>query len=180
MRTGKWLGAALPVRFRIVARVLLGLRRCLRSDKGQMAVELMVCMPVVLALAIISCDLLVYLGDCAAFDRVSAEVVRLHAASPAAAEYSVSAQRGSISAGIKRAMGSADRLTFSVSAESSAAQGASGNGSVGSLVSWQRCYTCVMRYSPWPFTSGGFGASPLAIAHSRSYVIDPYHPGVVL
>ena len=48
-----------------------------------MTVELAVVFPVLLAVAVIAVNALLFFSECAAFDRVAREAVRVHAASPA-------------------------------------------------------------------------------------------------
>jgi len=93
----------------------MGVRRFLADERGQMAVEMAVLMPVVLALAIVATDLMVYLDASARFDRVAPEVVRVHACSPASSEYGVAAGVTGMQTDLAASMGESDHLEFSVS-----------------------------------------------------------------
>ena len=57
--------------------------RCKRFEKGQMTVELAVAMPVLIVVAVIAANALTFFAECAVFDRVAHEAVRVHAAAPA-------------------------------------------------------------------------------------------------
>lgn len=56
--------------------------RLLSSDKGQMTLELVVMLPVGIAIALILVNALTFFGDCAAFDRLGRDAVRTFATSP--------------------------------------------------------------------------------------------------
>ena len=73
------------------AGIALLCSRVQADDRGQMTVELLVVLPVVLIVAVVAVNALTFFGDCAAFDRVARNAVRLCAASPA---YGQDAGRG--------------------------------------------------------------------------------------
>lgn len=153
--------------------------RLVHARRGQMAVELMVVMPVVVALAIVALDCMVYFGDCARFDRVAGEAVRLHGASPSSAEYGASESLGEIQQEISRGMGNPSRLSFAVSCDGALVSGISEPGSIGSYLPQPRTYTCTLSFTPWPLASGAFGVQSIHMSHGKSYVVDPYRPGVI-
>lgn len=160
-----------------VARVL---RRGRVSEVGQAAVELAVCLPVMLALAVISVDLLVYLGDCARFDRVSAQEVAVVATAPAGGSYSPEGSAASVKAAIAEGMGQPERLSYQVSVSQGMRTGEKDEGfSLISLAPQLTTYTCIMESSPWPLSHGLFGVEVSGLTHRRSYVVDPYRPGIV-
>ncbi|NTU89250.1 MAG: hypothetical protein HGA54_04990 [Actinobacteria bacterium] len=154
------------------------------SEQGQMAVELAVVMPVLIALVIISVDSMVYLGDCARFDRISGEIVRIHAASPAVSGEGASSCAEAIQADIEDAMNPSMHLSFSVTCvEKSESNNGSATGPadiVGSFSPRLQEYRCTLNYIPWPFTMGVFGFDLAPLSHNRTYIIDPYRPGVFL
>ena len=61
----------------------MGVAQADARERGQMTVELAVVFPALLAVAVIAVNALLFFSECAAFDRVAREAVRLHAASPA-------------------------------------------------------------------------------------------------
>ena len=162
----------------------MALVKRLASNRGQMAVELAVVMPVLIVLVIISVDCMVYLGDCARFDRISGEIVRIHAASPVESEQGTAACAKAIQKDIETVMDSSTNLSVSVtcsemsSGENDSAVGT--EGVVGFFTPRLREYRCALDYTPWPLTKGAFGFAPTPLSHERRYIIDPYRPGVFL
>ena len=173
----------------------------LRSRKGQAAVEMVVVMPVLLAVVGIAINLMVYLGDCARFDRVAAEAVRTAAASPGYGDYGSSARAQKVQASIEAVFVDESHLSFSVVGSESGFGGSGGSGGGGagaggglggeggasggngvgfSLLPHHEIFVCKMNYRPWGFGNSFFGVEFTGIPHTRSYVIDPYRPGVLL
>lgn len=155
-------------------------RRVNGSGSGQMAVEVMVVLPVVIALIIVMVDTMVYLGDCARFDRVAAEAVRVHAGSPSSAEYGVLDNAAEVRNEIEAAMPDSGHLSYEVSSQGALASGVSGPGILLSFVPQPRVYTCTLLFSPWPFSHGAFGVQPLQVVHRKAFAVDPYRPGVIM
>jgi hypothetical protein len=146
-----------------------------------MAVEMAVVMPVLLAVVGIAVNLMVYLGDCARFDRVAAEAVRTQAASPGYGRYGIVSCAQSVEECIEQSFLGSDYLSFSVAASENSLLGANPGGGVGfSLLPSQETYVCTMNYRPWGFGDSFFGIQFSGIPHTRTYVIDPYRPGVFL
>ena len=153
--------------------------KSLLGNKGQMAVEMAVVMPVMLAVVGIAINLMVYLGDCARFDRIAAEAVRTQAASPGYNNYDSTSRASEVQELIELAFSSSDYLTITVTVSEGAAGGNAGsNGVAFSLIPRLETYTCTMYYRPWGFGKSFFGIEFSGIAHTRHYVIDPYRPGV--
>ena len=61
----------------------MGVAQADARERGQMTVELAVVFPALLAVAVIAVNALLFFSECAAFDRVAREAVRVHTASPA-------------------------------------------------------------------------------------------------
>ena len=150
----------------------------MRDESGQMSVELAVLMPVALALLVVVVDLMVFIGDCARFDRVSAEMVRINVASPSSDAYGRDAS-SSIQQGISAAMGDPDRLDIQVSYQGKLYSGTE-EGSLISMLPQPQCYRCSMTYHPWPFNVGFAGFAALSIQHHRDFVMDSYRPGILI
>ena len=125
-------------------------------------------------------DTMVYLGDCARFDRVAAEAVRVHAGSPSSAEYGVVDNAAEVRGEIEAAMPSSGHLSYAVTSQGALSAGVSGYGSILSFIPQPQVYTCALVFSPWPFSHGAFGAHPLQITHRKSFAVDPYRPGVIM
>lgn len=160
-------------------RAAKAVRSCCADESGQAVVELAVCMPVMLALVIICIDAMVYLGDCARFDRISAQQVAIAATAPAKGSYSLDGAASQTRASIAEAMGADGRLTLSVNASQDVAPNHDEGFPVASLAPRLCTFTCTMTSTPWPFRRGAFGADVFEVTHTRTYVVDPYRPGVV-
>ena len=165
------------------------------AQRGQMTVELAVTIPVLLAAVGIAINLMVFLGDCARFDRVAAEAVRIEAASPGYGSYGITARAQAVQALLEASFVEQEYLSISVEATagssgSEPAQEAQGpqaaqdsfrtDGITFSLLPHQETFVCTMKYRPWGFGDSFFGIKFSGIVHTRSYVIDSFRPGVLL
>jgi hypothetical protein len=149
-----------------------------------MVVELAVCIPVIMAVAAIAINLMVFLGDCARFDRVAAEAVRVGATSPSHGSYGLGYCSDSVDLDLSEIFyDKKEYLQTSVSAYAVAPDG--------SMESWQEgatfvflphheVYVCTLEYRPWGFGTTFFGIEFSGITHTRSFTVDPFRPGVLL
>ncbi len=151
----------------VMAGVVPRRSRVLADERGQMTVELLVVLPVVLIVAVVAVNALTFFGDCAAFDRVARNAVRLCAASPA---YGQDAGRSAeeVRAVIEEALG---RGNLSVGV------GVSG-GALGHAT-----YTATLTYAPTLFGLGlrdeVLGVRLPRLEHQVSMTVDPYKPGML-
>lgn len=148
-------------------------RRCLqgasrRSVAGQMTIELAVAMPVLIAVAVISVNALTFFADCATFDRITCEAVRLHAAAPAYgqdAARSVALVEQTISAQMED-----DNLEVSVA--------------LGTAGPDFDEFRATLTFHPTLFGMGlrssVFGVALPKLTHETRFVIDSYKPGVIV
>ena len=140
-------------------------------ESGQMAVELAVVLPVVLAVMVIALDCLVFMGECARFDHLAAQQVLAKAVSPASGAYDVGARSSAVKSELA-AMFSDHGMQVDVS-----------YADAGVSLSDMCAFTCTLRMPPWPFSSHGstvLGISiPTALTHSYTLVVDPYTPGAL-
>lgn len=149
------------------AGIALLCSRVQADDRGQMTVELLVVLPVVLIVAVVAVNALTFFGDCAAFDRVARNAVRLCAASPA---YGQDAGRGAeeIRAVIEEAL---VRDNLAVGVEVS-------GGVLGHVT-----YTATLAYAPTLFGLGlrdeVLGVRLPRLEHRVSLTVDPYKPGML-
>ena len=142
--------------------------RCGRRTSGQMTVELAVAMPVLIIVAVVAVNAMTFLGDCAAFDRIAHDAVRIHAAAPAygqGAEQSAALVQQEITAAMGR-----DNLEVSVT-------------HAGTGADFDE-YRATLSYAPTLFGMGlrseVFGVSMPKLVHETAYVVDTYKPGVIL
>lgn len=142
--------------------------RLLRSEHGQMTIELAVAMPVLIIVAVIAVNALTFFADCTVFDRVAHEAARVHATSPA---YGQGADQSCalIEAAIRDALDQ-DNIDVNVS------HGAAG-------FDFDQ-YTATLQFHPTLFGMGlrseVFGVAMPALSHTTAYVVDTYKPGVVI
>lgn len=132
---------------------------------GQMTVELCIVFPVVIVIAAIMFNALIFFSDCAEFDRVARNSVRIYSSSIGASEDSAS-----VSASIRDAI--SQRM---VNGEVEMSQ--SGSIDSGGYTTYRITY----RYDPTlfglPLRGSVFGVSMPKIEHSIAMCVDPYSPG---
>ena len=136
--------------------------------RGQMTVELAAAFPVLIVVAVIAVNACAFFHECAVFDRVASEAVRVHAAAPAYGQTS-----GTACASIEQALQSeldAPNLAIAVS-----------RGAVGADFDK---YTATLEYYPMLFGMGlrseVFGVALPHLTHEVSLVVDTYKAGVVI
>ena len=132
-----------------------------------MTVEFVVAFPVVVVVAVIAVNAMLFFSECAAFDRVARDAVRVHAASPAYGQ-GLEQSRASVQAAIEEAL---DQPYTDVRV---AVEGAS----LGHVT-----FTATLEFHPTLFGMGmksqEFGVSLPSLAQSVAFTIDVYKPGVV-
>lgn len=149
---------------------LRGSRRlagALRDEGGQMTIELLVVLPVILIVAVIAVNALTFFGDCAAFDRVARNAVRICAASPGYGQ-----DVGQSAAQVETMVGEAlARDNLEVSAEAS-------GGALGQVT-----FTVRLSYAPTLFGLGlrdeVLGVALPRLEHRVALTVDPYKPGML-
>ncbi len=127
-----------------------------------MTVEAAVVFPVLLIVGFISVNALVFLGDCAAFDIVARDAIRLQADDGGDCDRSAAEVRSRIEEAL-----SMDYETVSVSCERTA---------VGHMD-----FRARITFSA-PFLRGAqvFGVSPPGLSHEISFSVSPYRSGVIV
>lgn len=137
------------------------------AELGQMTVEIAVTLPVFIVVALIAVNAVLFFSECAAFDRVAREAMRIHVASPSY-EQGLEQSRAKVASEITQALGR-PYLQSRVAIEGTAA------GHV-------RC-TATLEFSPTLFGLGlkpsVFGVALPHLEHTVSLVVDPYKPGVL-
>lgn len=155
-------------------------RACLREERAQATVEMAMIMPVLLVLALIVYNVMIFAGAVARFDRVVPDIVLAHAVAPGGeGDDSVVDASATVQAQIRDAMEGYE-LEIEVSSEQGAA---ATDGGLLSLSGTFRTYTCTMRYEPWPgsLSIAGFSlGAPAVLTHERAVTVDPWRPGVVM
>ena len=152
----------------------------MREERAQATVEMAVVTPVLLVLALIVYNVMVFASAVARFDRVVPDIVLAHAVAPEGEgdESSIDAS-ATVQTQILNVMEGYD-LQIEVSSEQGVA---ASDGGLLSLSGTFRTYTCTMHYEPWPSSLSIAGLSlgaPAQLSHERTVTIDPWRPGVVM
>ena len=158
----------------------MAIRTCLHEERAQATVEMAIVTPVLLALALIVYNIMVFAGAVARFDRVVPDIVLAHAVAPGGEgdDSSIDAS-ARVQTEIQAAMEGYD-LQIEVSSEQGTGTADSG---LLSLSDTFRTYTCTMSYKPRPGALSIAGVSlgaPATLAHERAVTVDPWRPGVVM
>lgn len=136
------------------------------DDGGQMTVGLAVALPVVLVVALVSYNALAFFSDCARFDRVARNAVRICAVSPAYGQ-DVQQRAAAIESLVGEGMASAGLACSVVVSASSGAE----------------CYEATLEYKPTLFgmvlKGSVFGVDLFTLKHSVRMSVDSYDPGVI-
>ncbi len=153
-----------------------------REERAQATVEMAVVTPVLLVLALIVYNLMVFVSASARFDRVAPDIVIARGVSPAGelgGDAKVSDASSEIAQAIKGAMGAYDiEVEVTCTSGGGVQEGERGLTLVGAL----RTYRCVFRMKPWPsgLTIAGVSmGAPAFLEHARTVTIDPWRPGVI-
>lgn len=157
-------------------------RRCglAGEERAQATVETAVVVPVLLVLALIVYNIMLFVVATARFDRIAPDIVAAHAVSPSG-EGDGSADDGVsvIESQIEGAMAGYD-----VEIEVTCTEGGASSGDdLLTLIGGLRTYRCSMRMRPWPSSLSIAGVdlgAPVALAHHRDVTVDPWRPGVVM
>ena len=148
-----------------------------REDAAQATVEMAVVAPVLLVLALIVYNVMVFMSATARFDRVAPDIVVAQGVSPGGEDSAGGV--AAVTEQLEQAMEGYD-----VEIEVSAAYGdETGNGSLLSMVGALKTYYCTMRFTPWPSSFSIAGVSlgaPLALTHERPVTVDPWRSGVIV
>lgn len=150
------------------------------EERAQATVEMAVVVPVLLVLALIVHNIMLFVAATARFDRISPDIVAAHAVSPSGeSDGSTDDSVGVIESQIEGAMAGYD-----VEIEVTCTEGGAGSGDdLLTLIGGLRTYRCSMRMRPWPSSLSIAGVdlgAPVALAHHRDVTVDPWRPGVVM
>lgn len=150
------------------------------EERAQATVEMAVVVPVLLVLALIVYNIMLFVAATARFDRIAPDIAAAHAVSPSG-EGDGSADDGVsvIESQIEGAMAGYD-----VEIEVTCTEGGASSGDdLLTLIGGLRTYRCSMRMRPWPSSLSIAGVdlgAPVALAHHRDVTVDPWRPGVVM
>ena len=141
----------------------------LADERGQMMVELCVVFPVAIVIALIAVNALTFFGDCARFDRLAHNSIRVASSSPSFSLSSADQIGEEVLAQLDDGMAEGDldiNMNVSVTAEN-----------------YMR-YEMELVYHPTLFglsmRSEIFGVSLPSLSHKIEYTVDPYRAGAFL
>lgn len=150
------------------------------EERAQATVEMAVVVPVLLVLALIVYNIMLFVAATARFDRIAPDIVAAHAVSPSGeSDGSTDDRVGVIESQIEGAMAGYD-----VEIEVTCTEGGASSGDdLLTLIGGLRTYRCSLRMRPWPSSLSIAGVdlgAPVALAHHRDVTVDPWRPGVVM
>lgn len=153
----------------------------LGEERAQATVEMAVVTPVLIVLALIAYNLMLFLSATARFDRVVPDIVIAQGVSPQTA----GVDPGSVldASGVIQAQLASAMEGYEVEIEVSSSSSENASSSMLSLVGSLRTYRCTMRMRPWPSGLSIAGVelgAPAVLEHERAVTIDPWRPGVVV
>ena len=152
-----------------------------RGERGQMAVEMAVGVPVCIVVALIVFNICRFVEACASFDRIALDAVVSQGVSPPG-EQSAQAAAGQVQSCIESAL-ALPNCEVSVGVSGASASAGSGRGLRVPVSPLLTTYTCTLRYRPWPHSFVICGVAfrpPVALTHERKLVVDRFRPGVVV
>ncbi len=139
-----------------------------KRSKGQMTVEFVVCFPVMLVVALIAINALLFFGECASFDRTFRDASCAYVTSPGFGQ-TIDNSCAKIKSSVEGACNT-DYVEVEVSS----------SGVEGGLVT----LTGTLSFAPTLFGAGSihsvFGVSFPRMTHQSQIVVDCYKPGVVI
>lgn len=140
----------------------------LKDSAGQVTVEALVALPVFIAVAVISVNALMLLGECASFDRLARDAVRAYATAPSYGE-----SAAACAAQVEEAL--ASRFDASYEGVSVRVEGRSPG--------YVR-FVARLDFRPnlfgRPFSGSVFGVNLPSASHEAALVVDPYKPGAIV
>ena len=142
-------------------------QKALRGERGQMTVEIATVLPVAIIVMAVVCNGMAFFSECAAFDRMARNAVRLYATVPAYGEDLAQAQANIEELLEARFAGPGQEVTV-------ASEDAGG----------YTCYTATLSFAPTLFGMSlrqeFFGVHLPRISQSASLTDDSYKPGMLL
>ena len=146
----------------------MGILRKARGDAGQATVELVVVLPVAIALAVIAVNALSFFETCAVFDRLARQAICVYAPASDAGQGPAEVA-ALVESKLEEALG-ASNLSIEVTVR-------------GQAGSYQR-YSGRLSFAPTLFGLGlrdeVFGVSLPRLVHEIDLTVDAYRPGVLL
>lgn len=153
------------------------MRKVFSEEAAQASVELAIVAPILIVLALIVYNLMVFSSAVARFDRVAPDIVIAHGVSPAGNGGDGVCE--TIAEQLEGAMEGYD-VKIEVTCDE---EGGIGPATLLTLVASPKTYRCTMRLAPWPSgleIAGVKMGAPEFLSHERAVTVDPWKPGVVV
>ena len=157
-----------------------GVARRAGRESGQMSVEAAIMHPVLVVLAFVMANLMLFVEACVAFDRIAYDAVVTQGVSPAG-EQTVESAEGAVESCIADALGREGTCEVEVSARDVGRVG--GGEATFSVAPTLTTYECSLTFRPWGSGFSVAGASfspPVELTHVRELTVDRFRPGVVV
>lgn len=143
--------------------------RFVKDTSGQMTVELMIAFPVLIIVAVIAVNALFVFVQCASFDRIARDAVRVVATSPSY-EQTLDQSAAQVQQTLEDSFSGYENATYSVAA-------------YGAVVGVSQL-VITLDYQPTLFGMGlkssVFGVALPTVKHEIKVAVDPYRPSVVM
>lgn len=140
----------------------------MRNSLGQMTVEFVIAFPIMMIVAVVAVNAILFFSDCAAFDRLARQSICTHAAAPGYGQSS--GEVASIVESELQGQFDRDYLQVSVSSE-------------GHSPGYVR-YTATLSFAPTlvgrRFSGDVFGVRITPLRHRTQLTLDPYKPGAIV
>ncbi len=167
-----------------IFRYSMNIFKCGRKpldERGQMSVETALMLPILIVLAFVMSNVLLYVEACITFDRIAYDAVISQGVAPSGEQSTEHAAR-EIKACIEDALDRSSTCNIEVTA-SEVGRLSGTNDALFSVVPSLTSYECTLCFSPWgsSIQIAGFTFTfPIQLTHTRSFVVDRYRPGVVV
>lgn len=146
----------------------MGVKASIVDERGQMTVEFVIAFPVMIVVAVIAVNAMLFFGECAAFDRTARDSIRANASSPAYGQ-GVDQVLASIQSDLDRSFERSDTMaTISV------------EGCSPGFLKYTATLHCIPTLFGHDFGGSVFGVELAPLTHSTFLVIDSYKPGAVI
>ncbi len=137
------------------------------DEKGQMTMGLMAALPAMIIMVAIAVNALTFFSECAKFDRVARNAVRVCATSPAYGQ------------GLSQSIAAIDTMIEGQMGEGVECEVTASGGGTGFTT-----FTATMSYAPHLFGLGlrdeVFGVALPRLRHETGLTVDSYKPGMLL
>lgn len=159
--------------------------RVTREERAQATVEMAVVAPVMLVVALIVYNVMMFVAATARFDRVAPDIALAHGVASSgdgSDAFSEVEAASCVEEHLALAMDGHD-VAVEVTVVGSSEPESVDAGVLLRLVGGLRTYRCTMKYKPWPqglSVAGVDLGAPLELKHTRDVIVDPWRPGVVV